>query len=122
MKEAIEQVDLARKAFEQEFERFDILRSANGDLTLAQAEILSKDLAETRIKHTGKKSQISGLNRLIGQAAPEERASVGKLIQTLSAQVNQSITDAENTLKTYIENAKTERERLDVTLPGRRVR
>jgi phenylalanyl-tRNA synthetase alpha chain len=122
MKEAIKQVDSARNAFQKEFERFDILRSANGDLTLAEAENLSKDLAEIRIKHTGKKSLISGLNRLIGQAAPEERASVGKLIQTLNAEVNQSISDAENTLKTLIENAKTERERLDVTLPGRRVR
>ncbi len=119
---AIEQVDLARKAFEQEFERFDVLRSANGDLGLAEAEGLSKDLAEIRIKHTGKKSAISGLNRLIGQAAPEERASVGKLIQTLNAEVNQSISDAENSLKTLIENVKTERERLDVTLPGRRIR
>ena len=122
MNEAREHIEIARKAFEQEFERFSNLLSSDGNLTLAQAEALTKDLAEIRVKHTGKKSAISGLNRLIGQAAPEERGAIGKLIQTLNAEVNQSISDAENTLKSFIENAKTERERLDVTLPGRRPR
>ncbi len=122
MNEAKEQIELARKAFEQEFERFDKLHASNGELSLAEAENLTKDLGDIRIKHTGKKSVISGLNRLIGQVPPEERADFGKLIQILNAEVNQSISEAENTLKTFIESAKTERERLDVTLPGRRPR
>ena len=124
MTEPKEQVKQAREAFNKDFERFTHFRGQGGQVSigLLEAEGLQKELAEIRIKHTGKKSAVSGLKKFIGQVAPEERAEFGKTIQTLEAEVNQSITDVENSLRSLIEAAKIERERLDVTLPGRRPR
>ncbi|MBA2493204.1 MAG: phenylalanine--tRNA ligase subunit alpha [Acidobacteria bacterium] len=114
------QVEKIREAFNQEFGRFNNLNTQN--LSLSEAETLQKELGEIRIKHTGKKSEISGLNKFIGQVAPEERAEFGKLIQSLSSEVSRAIEKAELALKTFIENIKIEREKLDVTLPGNRPR
>ncbi|MDQ6786633.1 MAG: phenylalanine--tRNA ligase subunit alpha [Acidobacteriota bacterium] len=120
MTEPKEQARQAHEAFKAEFERFNNLSAQS--LSLTEAESLQKEIAELRVKYTGKKSEISGLNRLVGQVAPEERAEFGKIVQTVVANVNQSIVEAETTLKSFIENAKIERERIDVTLPGTRPR
>jgi len=124
MTEPKEQVKLAREAFNNVFERFNRFRGVQtqNNLSLSEAEGLQKELAEIRVKHTGKKSDITGLKKFIGQVMPEERAEFGKLIQTLETEVSQSIAEAENTLKSFVENAKIEREKLDVTLPGNRPR
>ncbi len=120
MSEEKRQVEKIREAFEQEFGRFANLSVEN--LSLANAENLQRELSEFRVKQTGKKSKIAGLNKLVGRIAPEERAEFGKLVQSLVADVNQSLTEADATLKTFVENAKIERERIDVTLPGTRPR
>ena len=120
MQEQKEQVEKVREAFEREFERFANLRVEN--LRLDDAENLQRELNELRVKHTGKKSELAGLNKLVGRVAPDERAAFGKLIQTISAQVNQSLDEADAKLKTFVESAKIERERIDVTLPGTRPR
>lgn len=113
-----EQAELALQAFKNDFERFNSI----SDLSLADAESMQKELSEVRVKHTSKKSEIAGLKKLIGQVAPEERGSFGKFIQSIEAEVNESLSNAETSLKEIIKTAKIERERLDVTLPGNRPR
>jgi len=54
--------------------------------------------------------------------APEERAAFGQLVQSSEAKLIQSLDQAEQNLKTFIEIARTERESIDVTMPGRRPR
>jgi phenylalanyl-tRNA synthetase alpha chain len=120
MIEPKEQARQAHEAFKAEFERFNNLSARQ--FTLSEAESLQKEIAELRVKFTGKKSEIAGLNKLVGRIAPEERAEFGKLVQSLVADVNQSLAEAEATLKSFVENAKIERERIDVTLPGIRPR
>lgn len=115
-----EQIEKNQEAFNQNFERFTNLSAQS--LTLADAESLQKELGELKVKHTGKKSEMAGLKKLVGQAAPEDRAEIGKVIQAAEAKVNASIEEADAFLKSFIEDAKTERERLDVTLPGTRPR
>jgi phenylalanyl-tRNA synthetase alpha chain len=115
-----EQIEKIQEAFNQNFERFNNLDSEA--LTLAEAESLQKELGELRIRHTGKKSELAGLKKLIGQVAPEERADFGKVIQAAEAKVNTSLDEADAALKSFIENARIEGERLDVTLPGTRPR
>ena len=120
MNQPKEQAELAMQAFKNDFERFNTISDNN--LSLADAENLQKELAEVRIKHTGKKSEIAVLKKLISQVAPEERGAFGKFIQSLEAEVNESLTNAETSLKNMIETAKIERDILDVTLPGVRPR
>ena len=120
----VEQAEAARKAFEQEFERFARFRrrvDLNG-LTLADAQALQRELAELRTRHTGKKSELAAVKKLIGRVAPAERALFGQRVQQLEAGIVQAIEEAEHALDNFIAEARIERERIDVTLPGRRMR
>lgn len=120
MSEIDRQVDEIREAFEQEFGRFADL-SLDG-IAMSDAEALLRDLGELKIKHTGKKSNIAGAMKLIGKVAPENRAAFGQMVQTVEKGIAAKIEEAETKLTSFILNAKIERERLDVTLPGRRPR
>ncbi|MEJ7847701.1 MAG: phenylalanine--tRNA ligase subunit alpha [Pyrinomonadaceae bacterium] len=108
------------KAFEQEFGRFTDLRLDS--FSLSDAEALLREVAELKVRHTGKKSEISGAMKLIGKVAPEERGNFGHFVQSVEKEITAKIEQAESNLKDFISVAKTESERLDVTLPGRRPR
>ncbi|HYO92490.1 MAG TPA: phenylalanine--tRNA ligase subunit alpha, partial [Pyrinomonadaceae bacterium] len=115
----------ARKAFEQEFERFARFRAGVSDdsgLTLKDAEALERELAELRTRHTGKKSELANVKKLIGRVPAEERASFGQLVQQIEAGLTREIEEVAGALLSFINEARKERERIDVTLPGRRPR
>lgn len=119
------QVEAASKAFEQEFERFarfTVSNDALPALPLEQAEAEQRSLAELRTRHLGKKSALAACKKNIGRVAPEERATFGQLVQSREADMVARLTQAEETLKVYIESARRQRESIDVTLPGRRPR
>ncbi|MCW5958639.1 MAG: phenylalanine--tRNA ligase subunit alpha [Pyrinomonadaceae bacterium] len=122
MIEQIAKLEKIREAFNQEFERFLDFDANRTFFSLTDAELLKKELSDFRIKKTGKKSEIAGLNRFIGQVEQEHRAEFGKMIQSLSSDVLHAIDSVEKKLDEFILNSKIERERLDVTLPGRRPR
>jgi phenylalanyl-tRNA synthetase alpha chain len=116
------QVEAAREAFEREFERFVRFTGelAATDLSLPVAEDELRVLTELRIRHTGKKSAIAACKKLIGRVEPDERAAFGLLVQQTEAQVGKLLDGVTERLKTFIAAARTERERIDVTIPGRR--
>src|ERR1044072_6866932 len=91
------QVEAARKAFEQDFERFARFTGdpsgLNGlDLEAALAE--ERGLAELRTRHLGKKSALAATKKLIGRVGPEERAAFGQLVQTTEVTFVQSLDQA----------------------------
>jgi phenylalanyl-tRNA synthetase alpha chain len=116
----------ARKAFEQEFERFARFRatgvSEDYGLTLKEAEALERELADLSTRHTGKKSELATVKKMIGRVAPQERAGFGQLVQQIEAGIRSAIEEAASSLQGFIHKARLERERIDVTLPGRRPR
>src|SRR5688500_8874520 len=122
MEEQKEHVEGIRQAFKAKFERFANLRSTTSELKLATAQSLSRELAEFKIKHTGKKSEIAEAKKLIGKVGPEERGRFGQLVQSVEREIVDAIADAETRLNEYISKEQIERERLDVTIPGRRPR
>ncbi|MDT7604328.1 MAG: phenylalanyl-tRNA synthetase alpha chain [Acidobacteriota bacterium] len=125
--ELTEQPEAVREAFEQEFGRFARFRGREGaadlsDLRLADAETLARELAELRTRHTGKKSALAELKKMIGRVKPEERAAFGQRVQQTEATITASLDEVEGALKSHAALARVELERLDVTLPGRRPR
>ena len=83
-----EQVQAARKAFEQEFERFarfidDSSSLAGLDLDQALAE--QRALADLRTRHLGKKSALAATKKLIGRVAAADRAAFGQVVQATEA-------------------------------------
>ena len=118
------QVEEARANFERGFARLERFRAGvrANDLTLCQAEELARELSDLRHLHTGKKSAIAGCKKLIGRVAPEERASFGQLVQQTEVGIVRGLDEVERSLKSFIEAARVERESIDVSLPGRRLR
>jgi phenylalanyl-tRNA synthetase alpha chain len=118
-------VESITKAFEQDFERF---ASFSGDpstlstLGLDAAISEQRAVAELRTRYLGKKSDLAAAKKLIGRVAPEERAGFGQLVQVTQDKLETMLDQVELSLGNYIENARTERESLDVTMPGRRPR
>ncbi len=119
------QVEAARKAFEQEFGRFARFTGGGvwpAELKLAEAEAEQGALAELRNRHVGKKSALAAAKKMIGRVAPDQRASFGQRVQQHEAEILQLLEHAERNLITFVQTAKTQREMIDVTLPGRRPR
>ena len=114
------QIEQIGEAFEQEFGRFADLRLDG--VTLTDAEAFLRELGELKVKHTGKKSAISGAMKLIGGVAPEERAAFAQVVQSVEKSIVSKFEAVETQLIDFISNLKIEHERLDVTLPGRRPR
>jgi len=120
MTEELEQVREIQKAFEQEFERFADLSA--DDVAIGDVETLLREVGELKIRHTGKKSAIAGAMKLIGKVAPEQRGNFGQFVQSVEKEISSKIEATETVLTARIAAARVERERLDVTIPGRRPR
>ena len=120
MSEEKKQVEQIREAFENDFKHFSDFRASVNNINLTDAENFQRELQELKTKHTGKKSEIAGAKKLIGKVTPEERGEFGQFVQTVEKEIVTSIEEVENNLKSFISETRTEREKLDVTLPGTR--
>src|SRR4051812_9464407 len=99
------QVETARKAFEQEFERFVRLTDTSAPaIGLAEAEAEQKALADLRIRHMGKKSALAACKKLIGKVAADERAAFGQLVQQAEAEITERVTTADETLSSFLQS------------------
>jgi phenylalanyl-tRNA synthetase alpha chain len=127
------QAEAASKAFEQEFERFarfrldsELTGQDSGEVSieakLREAESSLRELGEVRSRHTGKKSALAAVKKMIGRVAPEERAGFGQLVQQIEAGIVSQVDEVEASLKALIADLRIDSERIDVTLPGRRPR
>ena len=120
-----QQVMAAREAFEQEFERFARFRPNRTEafaLTLEETEDALRELDELRRLHTGKKSKLAAAKKMIGRISAEERPAFGQHVQQLETEIAQALEEAEQALRAHLASAQQERERIDVTLPGKRPR
>ena len=113
-------VEAAREAFDRDFEKFNDL-NPNGN-SLADIEATLREVGELKVRHTGKKSALAESKKLIGKVPPEQRGEFGQFVQSIEKAIVERIESAEGLLNDLLSNAKTEAERLDVTIPGRRPR
>ena len=116
------QIDLIYKAFEQDFERFVPFTRDPISLGLEEALAEQRAIIELRTRHLGKKSALAASKKLIGRVAPEERAGFGQKVQAIEQKIDESVHLVEVALLEHIELARTARESIDVTMPGRRPR
>ncbi len=119
------QAEALFEAFEREFKRFERFRATTGaaeGLTLSETELSLRELSELRTRYTGKKSALAALKKMIGRVPAEERSAFGQLMLVTEVGVTDRLAEAERTLKLHLDEARIERERIDVSLPGRRTR
>jgi phenylalanyl-tRNA synthetase alpha chain len=111
--------DLRTRLFEEIAPLPDLAVST---LTLADAEAQLRQVTDLRVRLTGKRSELADLKKSIGRVSPDERASFAQAVQSLERDVLSSLDSAEANLTSRISQLRTEHERLDVTIPGRRPR
>ncbi|AJE03387.1 phenylalanine--tRNA ligase subunit alpha [Geobacter pickeringii] len=78
-------------------------------------------LQELRIKYLGKKGALTALMKGLGTLPAEERPAVGQIVNTVKMQLEARLDDALACVREAAKKERLETERLDVTLPGRRV-
>ena len=125
-----EQARAVHETFKQKFKPYE--RFLNKDfvvpdlsqlgISLSEAETALRELVELRTWYVGRKSVLNTLKRVIGSLPPEERQGFAQFLMNFELGATDQISEAETNLRTFVRKGKSERERLDVTLPGRRVR
>ena len=78
-------------------------------------------LQELRIKYLGKKGALTAVMKGLGALSAEERPVVGQLANTVKDQLEARLEEALARVRDASKRERLQRERLDVTLPGRRL-
>jgi phenylalanyl-tRNA synthetase alpha chain len=120
MSEGLANIDELKTRLGAEIEPLNSL--ALDGVTLADAEAKLREVSDVKVRLTGKRSELAGLKKQIGAVSAEERAAFAQAVQVLERSVMTAIESAEAGLRAKITDLRTESERLDVTIPGRRPR
>jgi len=125
------------EAFQQKWERFRFFvldptdpkfiehlnaEWPSGDSLLQKAVDAKDDLEKVRVELIGKKSELAALKKEVGRIRQEHRGIAGQEVNHLSIFIGNPLRDAETHLQRLIDKLRENRERIDVTLPGRRPR
>src|SRR5438128_10550671 len=113
-------IDRLRKEFDEAIARFTDLES-RANIAL-EAETQLRELKDLRIKYLGKKSELASERKKIGGMDPKSRREFAMKVQALEKYIDHSITDQEAVRTELVSRTRTERDSLDVTIPGRRPR
>ena len=81
-----------------------------------------RELDEVRVKYLGKKGELTGVLRGMGALSPEERPVIGSLVNTVRDELDNLIKQREEEFKQEELKEKLEKERIDVTFPGTKVK
>jgi phenylalanyl-tRNA synthetase alpha chain len=92
--------------------------SATAQSALADAQDAAS-LEQWRITHLGRKSALSDLLGTLGKLQPDERKVVGSTANRVKQQLEQAFAEREQHVRQRELSAALEREKVDVTLPGR---
>ncbi len=76
---------------------------------------------DIKVKYFGKKGQLSSLMSKLKDATAEEKKEIGKDINLLKEELISKLESKTNDIEQKIMNAKLEKEKIDVTLPGNQV-
>ena len=80
------------------------------------------DLNEVRVKILGKKGDLTEILRGMGSLSPEERPVIGSLVNKVRDEIEGLISLKETELKNKELQEKLESEKIDVTLPAKKVK
>jgi len=130
------QADVIYEAFGREFKRFDRFvgdRQDSGFVSRLQRELQNeafslkdveaqlRELNDLRIRYTGKKSEWAANKKQVGRIVDnEKRAWAGQRLLFQDVGITDRLEAARLNLEKIIDALRASRERIDVTLPGRR--
>lgn len=80
-----------------------------------------KVLNDSRVKYLGKKGELTLILRGMGGLSPEERPVIGSLVNEVRDEIEKLIEEKEKEFKVAEIKRKLETEKIDVTMPGKKV-
>ena len=81
-----------------------------------------KKLNELRIEYLGKKGQLTGILRNMGNLNADERPKVGAMVNKAKEEIESRMKEIEKELEKIELKRKLEKEEIDITLPSQKVR
>lgn len=82
----------------------------------------SQELQELKVKVLGKKSELSNLLKGLGNLSPEERPKMGALVNEARKAIEEKIAIAEDSIMEAMLAEQIEKETIDITLPGTKIK
>ncbi len=79
-----------------------------------------RELEDARVKYLGKKGELTKVLRGMGGLSPEERPVIGKLANEVRGEIEKLIEDVSSNVEKAALAARLEKEKIDVTIPGRK--
>lgn len=95
----------------------EIRKAAEKELATAK---LPADLENLRVKYLGKKGELTAILKQMGKLPAEERPVIGGLANEIRSFIEEHISTRGAQLRELEMNAKLEKEKIDVTMPGKR--
>ncbi len=95
-----------------------MLREACAAVARAEQEV---ELQEIRVRFLGKKGELTGIMKEMGQLPPAERPAVGAAANQVKEELERALDERLGQVREGEIARRLERERIDVTLPGRRL-
>ena len=80
------------------------------------------EIEAIRVEALGRKGKLADISKTFGKLTPEERASVGKLLNTVKQDLEERITARKDALSSVAQDARLESEWIDLTAPAPGVR
>ena len=81
-----------------------------------------KSLNDVRIKYLGKKGELTSVLRGMGALSPEERPIIGSLVNEAREEIEKSLNEKEAMFKEAELQEKLQKETIDITLPGTKIK
>ena len=81
-----------------------------------------KELVDLKVKYLGKKGELTAVLRGMGGLTPEERPIIGSLVNVVRDELETLISEKEEQFKQIELNKKLESEKIDITLPGKKIK
>lgn len=81
-----------------------------------------KDIENVRVKYLGKKGALTGILKQMGTLSADERPVIGKISNEIRNYISKSIEEKTAKLKFAETQNRLQSEKIDVTLPGKRIR
>ena len=80
-----------------------------------------KQLNEIKVKYLGKKGELTTILRGMGELSPEERPIIGSLVNSVRDEIEEELKEKEKTVKENELKEKLEKEKIDVTMPSKKI-
>lgn len=92
----------------------------NDALAAISSAVGEEQLQGIRVRLLGRKGELTALMKGLGSLSPEERPSVGQLVNTVRDELESGLEAALTAERERVKNERLQSERIDVTLPGRK--